>query len=275
MERDCSACKQPLTTQNARRGVLDKGGYCRTCQSAYNRAYKQRQSEARDRARRKQLHAARERIPCLPIPRVPRKPGPMTYNSLHARLRRVRGAASDLTCVDCGRTADEWSYRGGCPDELTEVRERDGRAMLYTLDLSMYDPRCKSCHVKRDGPESHPCAVAACPRGTARRLDYCGRHWIGPRRLKGAQLGSQIGVRDEHGRAWTRASRVQPNSTMTHKKCNRCGETKTVQGFSTRGRAAVNKPDPYKSICLECDRIRSNERYRRKIAAQMAVQHNS
>jgi hypothetical protein len=244
--------------------VLDKGGYCRAC----HLAYKRRQS---DRARRKRLHAARERIPLLPIPRVPRKPGPMTYTSAHRMLRRVRGAASDLTCIDCGRQADEWSYRGDCPDELSEIRERDGRAMLYTLDLSMYDPRCKSCHVKRDGPESRPCMIATCPHGTVQRLDYCHTHWIGPRKARGGQLGVPLGVRDEHGRA--RASRTrtaQPNSSMTHKRCNSCGKTKAVQGFSTRGRDAVNRPDPYKSTCLECDRIRSNERYRRKIAAKMA-----
>jgi hypothetical protein len=272
MERDCSGCKQPLTTETACRTVIDKGGYCRACRSAYKR----RQSEARDLERRRQLHAARVLVPCLPVPRVPRKPGPITYNSLHARLRRVRGAASALTCIDCGRQADEWSYRGGCPDELSEVRERDGHAMLYTLDLSMYDPRCKSCHIKRDGPESSPCMVATCIRGTARRLDYCFKHWIGPRRLRGSQLGDQLGPRDEHGRVRTAHSRnIQPDSPMTHKQCNRCGETKAVQGFSTRGRNAAHRQDPYKNICLECDRIKSAERYRRRIAAKDAVRAHS
>jgi hypothetical protein len=275
MGRDCSSCKQPLTTETACRTAIAKGGYCRVCHSAYKR----RQSEARGLERRRQLHAARERIPCLPIPRVPRKPGtPMAYNSLHARLRRVRGAASALICIDCGRQADEWSYRGGCPDELSEARGQGGLAMPYTLDLSMYDPRCKSCHVKRDATESSPCMVATCTRGIARRFDYCPKHWIGPRKPRrggvpvGSALGRTLGPRDDNGRVRdAHASGVRPDSTMTHKTCNRCGKTKNVRGFSTRGRDMANRRDPYKGICLECDRIKSAERYRRQITAKGAV----
>lgn len=270
MERDCSGCKTPLTTETACRSVLAKGGYCRACRGAY----KKRQNEARDQELRRRLHAARVLVPCLPIPSVPPRPRPIAYASLHVRLRKARGAATSLNCIDCGARADEWSYRGGCPDELAEARERDGREMRYSLDLSLYDPRCKSCHVRRDMPGWRPCRVATCGHGTTRRLDYCFIHWIGPRRLPGpiagTTLGRTNGPRDEHGRVrTTRTRNRRPDSPMTHKECNRCGTTKDVRGFSTRGRDMTNRRDPYKSTCLECDRIKSAERYKHRIAAGM------
>lgn len=52
-----------------------------------------------------------------------------------------------MDCVDCGARAHTWSYSR--PDPVDE--RYDPRGLPYSLDLSRYDPRCRSCHSKRDG----------------------------------------------------------------------------------------------------------------------------
>ena len=70
-----------------------------------------------------------------------------TYGAIHRRLGRERGPARDYPCVDCGRAAEAWSYAR--PDPVDERADR--RGCPYSLDLSRYDPRCRSCHVRLDG----------------------------------------------------------------------------------------------------------------------------
>lgn len=56
--------------------------------------------------------------------------------SLHRRIERLRGKASDHACVEgCGRQARDWSFK-----------EPTG----HSTDPADYEPRCRSCHVKRD-----------------------------------------------------------------------------------------------------------------------------
>lgn len=62
------------------------------------------------------------------------KYGTSEYISLHTKLRRTRGSASQHDCVDCGGTAQEWSL----PHNANQ------------LDLDVYLPRCKKCHRKYD-----------------------------------------------------------------------------------------------------------------------------
>lgn len=57
-----------------------------------------------------------------------------TKLTLHKRLHRAFGKASDKNCVDCGKKARDWSNEKG----------------KYTDDLCDYKPRCRSCHVKKD-----------------------------------------------------------------------------------------------------------------------------
>ena len=67
-----------------------------------------------------------------------------TFAAIHKRLSRKRGSAREYPCVDCGDRAAEWSYMGGDPNEL---RGRSGRSVVpYSLDLSLYAPRCVRCH---------------------------------------------------------------------------------------------------------------------------------
>ena len=71
-----------------------------------------------------------------------------SYAGMHKRIFYDRGRAADYTCVECTQPAEEWSYDGGCPDELTEkVR---GVMLAYSVDQDQYSPRCKKCHRRKD-----------------------------------------------------------------------------------------------------------------------------
>lgn len=71
-----------------------------------------------------------------------------SYAGLHKRIFYDRGRASQFKCVDCGAQAEEWSYDGGCPNEIWE--EVRGVMLAYTIDQDRYSPRCKQCHRRRD-----------------------------------------------------------------------------------------------------------------------------
>lgn len=77
-----------------------------------------------------------------------------TYVGMHKRLRLDRGKASAHACVDCGNPAHEWSYDGGCPGELHEVRGK--LPCAYSTDQSRYSPRCRPCHRTRDESLNRP-----------------------------------------------------------------------------------------------------------------------
>lgn len=71
-----------------------------------------------------------------------------TYAGVHKRLFYDKGRASAHSCVDCGSRAQEWSYNGGCPNEMREVQAK--AAIAYSEDQSRYSPRCRKCHRRRD-----------------------------------------------------------------------------------------------------------------------------
>lgn len=54
--------------------------------------------------------------------------------TLHKRLHRKYGSASNFPCADCGKKARDYSNETG----------------KYTDDIGDYKPRCRSCHVKKD-----------------------------------------------------------------------------------------------------------------------------
>lgn len=57
-----------------------------------------------------------------------------TILTLHKRLHRQIGKASNYLCIDCGSKALDWSNETG----------------NYTFNIKDYSPRCRSCHVKKD-----------------------------------------------------------------------------------------------------------------------------
>ncbi len=75
------------------------------------------------------------------------------YSQAHRRIRRVKGSADEHPCVDCGESAKEWSYVGGCPREQISD-DTASRGYAYSTDLNYYVARCKSCHSKHDNKRS-------------------------------------------------------------------------------------------------------------------------
>lgn len=76
----------------------------------------------------------------------------VTYTAAHYRVYEARGRAKNYACVDCGANALDWSYDGSDPDELHEDRPVSGGTTraTYSLDVTRYVPRCRSCHCKFD-----------------------------------------------------------------------------------------------------------------------------
>jgi hypothetical protein len=85
---------------------------------------------------------------------LPRREAWIGYGAAHDRLRRDRGPASGYTCVDCGNSAQDWSYNHRDPNEYADSR-LNGHGTLtqvtYSGDGAYYDPRCKPCHTIFDG----------------------------------------------------------------------------------------------------------------------------
>lgn len=66
------------------------------------------------------------------------------FHAVHRRLGVIRGKAATHACVDCGRTAQHWSY------SHTDPAEAQSDLGPYSTDLTLYDPRCAACHKKFD-----------------------------------------------------------------------------------------------------------------------------
>lgn len=72
-------------------------------------------------------------------PTVGDEPG---WSAAHKRVSRKRGKASAYSCVDCGRSAGEWSYNNRDANELVDPKLR----LAYSLLPEHYDARCVPCH---------------------------------------------------------------------------------------------------------------------------------
>lgn len=72
----------------------------------------------------------------------------ISYLGMHDRLRSLRGLAKSHPCVDCGRSARDWSYNGGDPHERTELV--NGSRLAFSVDPGRYSPRCRKCHKRYD-----------------------------------------------------------------------------------------------------------------------------
>jgi hypothetical protein len=73
-----------------------------------------------------------------------------SYNAVHIWLRKNFGSASTYSCVDCGSTADHWSYTKDDPNELVET-SAPWSGCSYSIHAEFYTPRCTSCHWRFDG----------------------------------------------------------------------------------------------------------------------------
>lgn len=91
------------------------------------------------------------------------------YDSMHARLGRWLGEASQHPCADgCGRQSTTWSYDHEDPYEHIQeiaVRRRHGAGYLwlpFSLDTSHYQARCWPCHNALDHPARALIPVDSC-----------------------------------------------------------------------------------------------------------------
>lgn len=75
-----------------------------------------------------------------------------SYYGVHNRVKSERGSAAGHTCVDCGRPAEEWSYDGLDPDELTTPE-----GYRFSVRPEHYVARCRRCHARldRSGERNH------------------------------------------------------------------------------------------------------------------------
>ena len=74
------------------------------------------------------------------------------YYGAHARVQKVKGKASEHTCVECGSPAAQWAYTHECGSEKWVSRHRNGNLVeiAYSTDPAMYQPMCVPCHTKMD-----------------------------------------------------------------------------------------------------------------------------
>lgn len=93
----------------------------------------------------------------------PRKEREITnYDSIHKKLKRVRGKAKDYVCVDCKEAqAIHWSLNTGAMDlRFQQGGREDGR--MFSTNIWSYSPRCMKCHSehdRRNGLERAPSGV--------------------------------------------------------------------------------------------------------------------
>jgi endogenous inhibitor of DNA gyrase (YacG/DUF329 family) len=86
------------------------------------------------------------------------------YRTVHQRLQRDRGRASDYPCAGgCGRPAAQWAYDNADPDERTSIE--NGYVVPYSTSADHYQPLCVPCHKRFDarriaGPALETAAAA-------------------------------------------------------------------------------------------------------------------
>lgn len=73
-----------------------------------------------------------------------------TYDTIHQRLRRFYGPASQYPCVDCGKTARHWAYTHD--DDSERLGSVGGKPYVLPFSLKMehYRPMCVKCHKRFD-----------------------------------------------------------------------------------------------------------------------------
>ena len=124
-----------------------------------------------------------------------------SYSLAHQRIRREQGKASSRNCANCNRTAQDWSYMGGDPNEGAD-QSGPSAGRKYSLDWSYYEPLCRNCHSQRDiGGAKHPRTNLTEEQVVAMRSEW--KSGATPTEL-GKRYGiSQSGVsRIVHGWTW-------------------------------------------------------------------------
>ena len=80
----------------------------------------------------------------------------IAYHSAHARVHRLKGKASNHSCVNCGARAADWAYDHQDESEKVGPAHNGGGVVSivrYSTDPDHYQPMCKCCHRKFDADE--------------------------------------------------------------------------------------------------------------------------
>lgn len=79
-------------------------------------------------------------------------PPPTFSATVHYRVYRLWGSASQYACVSCGRGAAEWAYDGTDPAELYRPvsNQQPNSWQKFSRYPEFYKPLCKSCHRTED-----------------------------------------------------------------------------------------------------------------------------
>lgn len=74
--------------------------------------------------------------------------GKHRYDTTHKKIAKVRGKATNYSCIDCDNPAEQWSYNHDSLFEITDVF--GGYEIPYSPRVIDYDPRCCVCHRRFD-----------------------------------------------------------------------------------------------------------------------------
>ena len=80
------------------------------------------------------------------MPMTPRGAYEVEYGPIHHRVRKANGPATNHSCVECGEPAQQWAYDHSARDERISAVN----GMVYSLDLTTYQPMCILCHRNLD-----------------------------------------------------------------------------------------------------------------------------
>ena len=72
------------------------------------------------------------------------------YSTAHSRVLKVKGRASNQSCVECGAQAHDWSYSGLDEFAVCDTSQKGRGLVTYSLDPAFYEPRCRACHQRGD-----------------------------------------------------------------------------------------------------------------------------
>lgn len=74
---------------------------------------------------------------------------PISYSQAHKRLERWCGPASNQSCVDCDRDAEQWTLKADPSHLFTDGVCGRSKALRYSTDPRDYEPMCTACHARR------------------------------------------------------------------------------------------------------------------------------
>lgn len=83
---------------------------------------------------------------CLDNPAWFTQQAEIKYLAAHNRVYRVRGIATEHTCVACSGPAKDWALKHEAGDRQVDP----DNGLAFSPDPEDYQPMCRSCHARYD-----------------------------------------------------------------------------------------------------------------------------